>query len=151
MHVGLYLKMVKDSEKELQEAFKRVADHHQEEPDMEEICTLLSSWSQSKAASADRFIHQYGEQRDREPQRLYSDLFQGPRRGGLALLRDLHDLWLMATEAQIAWTLLGQAAQVLRDEDFMETCEHNVKQTHRQIAWLKTRSKQAAPQTLVAA
>ena len=151
MHVGLYLQMVKSTEKELEEAFKTVADHHQQEPDLEEICTILSSWSAAKAASTDRFIHKYGQERDREPQRLYSDLFQGPRRGGLALLRDLHDLWLMTTEAQIAWTLLGQAAQALRDKDFVQTCEDNKMQTHRQIAWLETRSKQAAPQTLVAA
>ena len=151
MHVGLYLQMVKTSEKELQEAFKTVADHHEQEPDMEEICTLLSSWSEAKAASTERFIHKYGQERDREAQRLYSDLFQGPRRGGLALLRDLHDLWLMATEAQIAWTLLAQAAQALRDKDFVQTCERNKEQTHRQISWIETRSKQAAPQTLVAA
>jgi hypothetical protein len=151
MHVGLYLQMASESEKDLQEAFKTVADHHQQEPDMEEICTLLSSWSAAKAASTERFMHKYGRERDKEPQRLYSDLFQGPRRGGLALLRDLHDLWLMATEAHIAWTLLGQAAQALRDKDFIQTCQENTEQTHRQISWLETRSKQAAPQTLVAA
>ena len=151
MHVGLYLQMVKNTEKELMEAFKTVADHHRQEPDLEEICTILSSWSEAKARSTDRFIHKYGQERDREPERVYNDLFQGPRRGGLALLRDLHDLWLMTTEAQIAWTLLGQAAQALRDKDFVQTCEHNKEQTHRQTSWLETRSKQAAPQTLVAA
>ena len=151
MHVGLYLQMVKKTEQELEEAFKAVADRHQQEPDLEEICTILSTWSATKACSTDRFIHKYGQERDREPQRLYSDLFQGPRRGGLALLRDLQDLWLMTTEAQIAWTLLGQAAQALRDKDFVQTCAHNKEQTHRQTSWLETRSKQAAPQTLVAA
>lgn len=151
MHVGLYLQMVKKTEQELEEAFKAVANRHQQEPDLEEICTILSSWSATKARSTDRFIHKYGQERDREPQRLYSDLFQGPRRGGLALLRDLQDLWLMTTEAQIAWTLLGQAAQALRDKDFVQTCAHNKEQTHRQTSWLETRSKQAAPQTLVAA
>jgi hypothetical protein len=151
MHVGLYLQMVKTTEQELEKALKAVADRHQQEPDLEEICTILSSWSQAKARSTDRFIHKYGRERDREPQRLYSDLFQGPRRGGLALLRDLHDLWLMTTEAQIAWTLLAQAARALRDKDFVQTCEHNKEQTHRQTSWLETRSKQAAPQTLIAA
>ena len=151
MHVGLYLQMVKTTEQELAEAFKTVADHHRQEPDLEQICTILSSWSHAKARSTDRFIHKYGRERDREPQRLYSDLFQGPRRGGLALLRDLHDLWLMTTEAQIAWTLLAQAARALRDKDFVQTCEHNKEQTHRQTSWLETRSKQAAPQTLIAA
>ena len=151
MHVGLYLQMVKTTEQELEKALKAVADRHQQEPDLEEICTILSSWSQAKARSTDRFIHKYGRERDREPQQLYSDIFQGPRRGGLALLRDLHDLWLMTTEAQIAWTLLAQAAQALRDKDFVQTCEHNKEQTHRQTSWLETRSKQAAPQTLIAA
>ena len=151
MHVGLYLQMVKTTEQELEKALKAVADRHQQEPDLEEICTILSSWSQAKARSTDRFIHKYGRERDREPQRLYSDLFQGPRRGGLALLRDLHDLWLMTFEVQIAWTLLAQAAQALRDKDFVQTCEHNKEQTHRQTSWLETRSKQAAPQTLIAA
>ena len=33
MHVGLYLQMVHTSEKALQEAFKTVADHHQQEPE----------------------------------------------------------------------------------------------------------------------
>ena len=151
MHIGLYLKMIRDSERQLAEAFVTVADHHQQEPDMEEICRLLASWSHVKAKSTERFIQKYGEQRDREAARLYSDLFKGPRRGGLALLRDLHDLWLLVTEADICWTLLRQAAQALRDRDFMETCEHNKQQTHRQLSWLETRSKQAAPQSLIAA
>ena len=151
MNLGLYLKMVKDSETDLNEAFVTVADHHQQEPDMEEICRLLASWSQQKAASTERFINKYGEKHERGAEKLYSDLFQGPRRGGLALLRDLHDLWILATEAQICWTLLGQAAQALRDKDLIETCHYNKQQTARQIAWLETRSKQAAPQSLIAA
>jgi len=151
MHIALYLKMVRDSERQLAKAFVTVANHHQQEPDMEELCRLLASWSRIKAQSAERFIQKYGEEHDREPARLYSDLFQGPRRGGLALLRDLHDLWLLGTEAEICWTLLGQAAQALRDTDFVETCRQNTSQTRRQLSWLETRSKQAAPQSLIAA
>lgn len=151
MNIGLYLMMVRDSEIKLREAFLAVADRHQQEPDMEEICGLLASWSQQKASSAERFINKYEGKHDRGAERLYSELFQGPRRGGMALLRDLHDLWLLATEARICWTLLSQAAQALRDKDLIETCMQNQEQSGRQIAWLKTRSKQAAPQTLVAA
>jgi hypothetical protein len=151
MHIGLYLKMVRDSERQLAKAFVTVADHHRQEPDMEELCRLLASWSRAKAKSTEPFTQKYGEQHDRGPARLYSNLFKGPRRGGLALLRDLHDLWLLVTEADICWTLLGQAAQALRDRDFVETCEHNKQQTHRQRSWLETRSKQAAPQSLIAA
>ncbi len=151
MNIGLYLMMVKDSETQLSEAFLTVAGHHQQEPDMEEICRLLASWSQQKASSTERFINKYGGKHDRGARKLYSELFQGPRRGGLALLRDLHDLWLLATEAQICWTLLAQSAQALRDKDLIETCLQNKQQSARQIAWLETRSKQAATQTLIAA
>jgi hypothetical protein len=151
MNIGLYLMMVRDSETELHEAFLTVADHHQQEPDMEEMCRLLASWCQQKAASTERFINKYGGKHDRGAEKLYSKLFQGPRRGGLALLRDLHDLWILATEAQICWTLLAQAAQALRDKDLIETCMQNKQLSARQITWLETRSKQAAPQSLIAA
>ena len=151
MNIGLYLRLVKDSETQLSQALILVANHHQEEPDLEGICRLLASWSHQKASSTDRFINKYGGRQDRRADKLYSELFQGPRRGGLALLRDLHDLWLLATEAQICWTLLAQAAQALRDTDLIETCLENTKQSGRQISWLETRSKQAAPQTLIAA
>jgi hypothetical protein len=149
MQLGLYLKMVQDSETDLAKAFMTVSSHHHEEPDMRESCQLLSSWSRQKAESTCGFITRYGSQRDSEADRLYSDLFQGPRRGGLALLRDLHDLWLLATEAQICWTLLGQAAQALRDDELIHACRENTATTARQVAWLETRSKQAAPQTLL--
>lgn len=151
MNLGLYLMMVRESETDLHKALSKVAHHHREEPDMEELCQLLARWSEEKARSTDRFINKYGEKRDRGAEKLYSEIFHGPRRGGIALLRDLHDLWLLATEAQICWTLLLQAAQALRDKDLIETCVQNTQQSDRQIAWLQTRSKQAAPQTLIAA
>jgi hypothetical protein len=150
MQLSLYLKMVKDSETDLAKAFTTVSAHHRQEPDMEASCHLLASWSRQKAESACGFIARYGSKRDSEADHLYSDLFQGPRRGKLALLRDLHDLWLLATEAQICWTLLGQAAQALRDDEFILACRENQATTTRQVAWLETRSKQAAPQTLIA-
>ena len=151
MNIGLYLMMVRESETGLHKALLKVADHHREEPDMPETCKLLASWSEQKACSTERFINKYGGKHDRRGERLYSELFHGPRRGGIALLRDLHDLWLLATEARICWTLLLQAAQALRDKDLIETCVQNTHQSDRQIAWLETRSKQAAPQTLIAA
>jgi hypothetical protein len=68
-----------------------------------------------------------------------SHVFRGPRSGGLGLLRDLHDLYRMAIECDIAWTLVGQATQGARDETAIE------------LKWLRTRLKEAAPQALVVA
>ena len=57
----------------------------------------------------------------------------------------------MACECDIAWTLVGQAAQGARDptcSSVVQTCEG---ETARQITWLRGRMKQAAPQALVVA
>ena len=66
-------------------------------------------------------------------------------------MRDLHHLYLMATECDISWTMIGQAAQGLRDQaliDVVRSCEGD---TSIQLAWLRTRLKAAAPQALVVA
>ena len=151
MKIGLYFKMVEDSERSWRgncdwsrtiikrnRTWKRLADSSR--------AGLASRPNRPSVLSISMARSVTGE-----PSSPYSELFQGPRRGGFALLRDLHDLWLLGTEAEICWTLLAQAAQALRDQDFVETCEHNKYQTHRQLSWLETRSKQAAPQSLIAA
>ena len=69
----------------------------------------------------------------------------------MGLLRDLHDLYLMACECDMAWTLVGQAAQGLRDQDLLEVVQACEGETAIQLKWLRTRMKQAAPQALVVA
>jgi hypothetical protein len=57
----------------------------------------------------------------------------------------------MATECDLAWTLVGQAAQGARDRELfavVDRCEH---ETAIQLKWLRTRLKEAAPQALVVA
>jgi hypothetical protein len=63
----------------------------------------------------------------------------------------LHDLYLMATECDIVWTLLAQAAQGARDTELLEVVRHSEGETAVQLQWLKTRMKQAAPQALLVA
>jgi hypothetical protein len=55
----------------------------------------------------------------------------------------------MATECDIAWTLVGQAAQGARDAELFAVVEACEGETAGQLKWLKTRMKQAAPQALV--
>jgi len=63
-------------------------------------------------------------------------------------LRDLHDLYLLVTEAQLCWNVLLQAAHALRDKDLEATAQQSDGETDGQLAWLETRIKQAAPQAL---
>lgn len=151
MHVGNYLALVHKSEQDLAKAFRMVADEHGDEPDVEEICKMLASWSDQLVGDLQPFVARYSEERDKEPDRLMNTLFQKPRKGGLALLRDLHDIWLIASETQLCCVILRQAADGLRDKELTSVCDKIEKTAKRQLSWLLTRMKSAAPQTLIVA
>ena len=152
MNVAHYIALLHRSEAELARAFREVAERHKDEPDVAVVCQRLAAQSEAHSAALKPFRDRYGEEAsEKEPERLHSDLFKGPRKGSLGLLRDLHDLYLMACEADISWTVIAQAAQALRDRDLLETVHRCEEETSVQLRWLKTRIKQAAPQTLVAA
>ncbi len=82
---------------------------------------------------------------DDEPDRLHSEIFKGSREGGLGLLRELHDLYLMAAECEISWTLVGQAAKGARDDELDDAVGRCEDETATQMKWLRARMKQAAP------
>lgn len=151
MHVGNYLALVQASEEQLANAFLTVAEHHQDEPDIGGVCHLQASWSREHLEKLKPLTKKYSEQKNDEPERLHQALFEGTRTGSLALLRDLHDLWLLANEVHLCWLVLDQAAKALHDEQLEETCVMSDKQTQRQLAFLLTRIKQSAPQTLIVA
>jgi hypothetical protein len=147
-----YIGLLRRAEQNLAEAFREVAREHGDEPDVDELCLRFADQCEHHEQELAPFAERFGDDDDDdEPDRLHSDLFEGTRTGPLALLRDLHDLYLMANECDITWTLIGQAAQAIRDEELVavvHTCEGD---TSAQIAWLRTRSKTAAPQALVVA
>jgi hypothetical protein len=114
----------------------------------------LGAGSRANASRTPRlapFVDRYGADADDEPERLHSTLFEGTRSGGLGLLRDLHDLYLMACESEITWTLVAQGAQGARDGELLDVVKRCEAETATQAKWLRTRMKQAAPQALVVA
>src|SRR3954467_2312274 len=80
------------------------------------------------------FVAEYPPEPGHDPERLHGELFGGPRTGPLGLLRDLHDLYLMATECDIIWTLLAQAAQGARDVELLDVVQRCEGETARQMA-----------------
>jgi hypothetical protein len=151
MHIGNYIGLVHKSEQDLAEAFREVAKHHGEEPDVMQMCKKLAAWSENHVSNLQPFITRYSEEKNREPDKMKKALFAGPRKGGLGLVRDLHDLWLLANEVQLCWIVLLQASKALRDVELELACQQFDKQTQQQLEWLLTRIKQAAPQALVVA
>jgi hypothetical protein len=151
MHIGKYIDLVHRTEIDLAKAFRKVSKAHGEEPDVYQTCQLLASWSDKLVEELVPFSKKYREEKDEEPDRLTQTLLKDTRKGGMALLRDLHDLYLVATEVQVCCTILKQGADGLRDKELTTTCEEVERQTKRQQSWLMTRMKAATPQTLIVA
>lgn len=149
MQLAHYLGLLHRSQLALADAFEQVAEAHADEPDIRLLCRKLGGDSRRHADQLGPFARRYGEDAPDEPERLHSELFRQPRQGSLALLRDLHDLYLMAAECDVAWTLIGQAAQGARDRDLLAVVQSCESETATQLSWLRSRMKQAAPQALV--
>src|SRR4051794_17167553 len=151
MRLTNYLGLVHRSETVLAEAYRQVAEAHKDEADVFRLCQVLAEQCDQHAERLKPFVDRYGEEAPEEPERLHNDLFGGTRTGGLGLLRDLHDLYLMANEVDISWTVIKQAAQGARDKKLLEAVTSCEGETQVQIKWLLTRIKEAAPQALLVA
>ncbi|SNS50179.1 Molybdopterin oxidoreductase Fe4S4 domain-containing protein [Noviherbaspirillum humi] len=148
-HVADYIGLLQESERRLVKGFEQARATHPDEPDIGPLCALFASWSQESAQALDPFVARYGERREGEPERLDQALLVQRSQGGFDMLRDLHDLWLMVNESLISLDALEQAARSLHDKAFEEAITSIREKNSRQATWLRTRIRQAAPQTLV--
>ncbi len=151
MHLENYLEHLRKAETNLAQGFRGVGKGHKEEVDIFHTADTLAGQCEAHAEKLAPFCEKYGKERATEPDRLYHELFTQTRSGGLGLLRDLQDLYLMANACDIAWTMVGQAAQGARDAELLGVVDPCEGQTATQIRWLRTRMKQAAPQALLVA
>jgi hypothetical protein len=149
MLIGFYIQLVYQSQKDLARAFYDVADRHKDEPDILSNCQMLARWSEELCNELQPMVEQYAKKDNSEASRLLHDFFDQKRNGGLALLQDLQDLWLIANEANISAIVLGQAAYGLRDESLISLCTKIEEKSKRQTAWLLTRIKASATQALI--
>ncbi|MET9230246.1 hypothetical protein [Lentzea sp. NPDC003310] len=151
MHLATYLGLLHTSLGTLAGAFREVADGHGDEPDVRHTCEVLAARIDRQAERLAPVVERYGEHREAEPERLHAAEFEQVRSGGVGLLRDLQDLYALASFTDITWTVVGQAAQGLRDKELVDVVSACEQDTARQLAWLKTRIKQSAPQALIVA
>ncbi|MEV4199570.1 hypothetical protein [Micromonospora globbae] len=151
MHLAHYLGLLHRAQLNLADAFRQVGAAHGEEPDVFHLCEQQAKRCDGYAEQLRPFAERYAEEAPAEPDRLHSELFRGTRTGGIGLLRDLQDLYLMAAECDICWTIVGQAAYGARDRELLAVVRRCEGETAMQLKWLRTRMKQAAPQALVVA
>jgi hypothetical protein len=119
------------------------------------MCETLAKMSDSHVTRMAPIARRYNEGRVEddvnEPERLHAQGLAQIREGQIGLLRDLQDLYVLATLVQTTWTVLAQGAQGLRDEHVLQVATSANAETARQLAWLNTRMKAAAPQALIVA
>lgn len=119
MHLANYLSLIPKAERDLADASRQVAEGHKDEPDVYHLCHTLARQCDGHDERLKPFVDRYGEEAQNEPDRLHKELFKGTREGGLGLLSDLHDFYLMASECDISWTMIGQVAQGVRDKELL--------------------------------
>jgi len=151
MLVPVYIGLLHRAELALADSFRQVAAGHGAEPDVFETCHLLAGQCDEHTEALRPVVERYGEAEEQEPERLHAEALSETRSGPLGLLRDLQDLFVLASLVQITWTMVQQAGQALRDEELLAVVRRCTPENEVQLAWLRSRMKQAAPQALVVA
>ncbi len=148
-HLKDYFGLLLESEQRLALGFERVRKAHSEELNMYHECGMFAQWTHEAVERIRPFTGKYGEKASREAADIGSAVKDGRKGAGVFLLRDLHDLWLLASEAYMACLVLHQAALALRDEDLKHVVWNAMEMNQRQRQWLKTRIKNEGPQSLI--
>jgi hypothetical protein len=141
--------MLEEAILNLAQAAAALRERHPSDPEVHAACTLLETWSRRHAADLAPFGDSYGRKNKAEGKRLRRALLTSRKSKGLGLVRDLHDLWVMAHGVKATVTVLTQAARALRDQPFESLLSGIDFENDRQIAWILTKLKHSAPQALV--
>lgn len=150
-HLSTYVGLADHSEQILAESFRAIAQGHARVADVFHTCRLLAEMSEQHRDALAPIVQRYGEDDVAEPERLHADGLGEAREGEIGLLRDLQDLHVLASLVQTTWTVIAQGAQGLRDHELYEIATASNAETSRQLTWLNTRMKVAAPQALIVA
>lgn len=151
MHLATYIGLLETGCGTLAASYRQVAAGHPDEADVVTMCTRFAEQCDAQNRALGPLRARYGSHPAGEPERLHADGLPQTRSGGLGLLRDLHDLYLLAGYLDMAWTVVGQAGKGARDKELVDTVDGCSEQTSAQLCWLTTRIKAAAPQALLVA
>jgi hypothetical protein len=155
------LRSVLDAEGDLADEYRKVGERHAADHDVFHVGHTLARQCEAHAGRIRDVVRQAtGEELpDAAHESPLHGLAAALRRGtsaatgrtdktGPLLLRDLRRLYVLASDCEIAWTIVGQGAEAARDQEvvalFGECCEEIV----GQVRWIKTKVKLAAPQVV---
>lgn len=148
-HVGDYLGFLSDANEELAAACDYVSSQHEQNAEIREGAKVIGNFSRQAVDGLKPFLAKYAVRDEQEPRELRQTLFPKRRSGGFGLLRDLHALQVLASDAHVCTKIVKDAARELRDDALHELCLLLYGQNQRQQAWVDTMIKESAAQSVV--
>jgi len=158
--LGLAIREVARAEEELADELLKVGERHRADHDVYHLSRQLSRWAQGHLAALEPFAARYEVKVDADGlgretagpltaiREKSAELLARRPSLGMLLLRDLRNLHLLAAEASLNWTLLGQGAQAGKDAELLECVSLCHPETLRTLRWTLTKLKESAPQVL---
>jgi hypothetical protein len=129
MKLDLAKKRVAESEAALADELEKVGERHRVEHDVFHMTRTLAERSRARLARLNG-----GSVDSRQEE------------AGSSLLEDLRRLYILASEASIDWTILGQGAQAAKDAELLALVDECHADELRTLKWATTRVKETAPQ-----
>jgi hypothetical protein len=129
------------------ETFRAIAERHSAEPDVYSNCLKFADWSDNHYTEIKSVYSEIGKSGKQESDRIGTPLIN-LRTGGIGLIRDLHDVWLMTSEVKLCLIILIQCSKALRNKPFTLILESCCQETERENEWLLSKIKLAASQVL---
>jgi hypothetical protein len=129
---GDAIRRAEEAESSLASEFTRVANQHEDEPDVFHLCRLLGEKAEVRAARLEELEKRDGDVPAETP----------------LLLADLTALYMHVQEAWIHATIVRQAALAKRDRTVLAAADESLEHAAREAKWVTTRIKTTAPQAL---
>jgi hypothetical protein len=161
MKLDIAIEDVQDAEAGIAKRLRAVGERHAAEHDLYHLGHTLARQCKEHLQQLAPFADRYGASAHKGDvsespgvveavRRRSGDLLGRSKTSGLLLLKDLRALYVAAQEAEIAWVILVQVAQAVRDPELLETASTCHRAAEVRGKWLRTRIKEASPQVLVA-
>lgn len=159
MKVSHAIKDTLSAEAALARRLRVTGERHAVEHDLCQLAHTLAGQCDSRVRELAPFAEHYGTRVSAQGRSGPPGVISAGRRKmaeatgrsqatGLLLLRDLRQLYLAAQDAEIAWVILAQAAQAVRDPALLDVSQAAREQAENCGNWVRTRIKESSPQIL---
>jgi len=161
MKIDQLLDDVRERETELAHHLRTVAERHAAEHDVYHLGHSQARACGQRIEQLAPHAQRYGAAQRTAPPAQSPGLLEEVRHkgaellgrsksSGQLLLTELRKLYLTAQATELAWVILLQATQAVRDPDLLETATECHERATMCAKWVRTRIKETAPQVYAA-